>query len=400
MATTLLEVGVLFLTVALAGALALRVGTSVIPLYVLGGVLVGPHVLGEVATFAVGPEEPVATLAELGIVLLLFFLGLEFSIDRLLAARDRILRAGTLDALVNFPLGLVVGLALGWSVLEAVLLAGIVYISSSAIITKSLIDLGWIADPEAEPVLGVLVYEDLAIAVYLAVVSSLLVGGGGARGGQAAGVENVAVAVAVSLGVLTGIALGARFGADYLDRWFTVRSSEQFVVRVLGLVVPIAGFALSVGASEAVAAFFVGMGVAETTHIDRAERLLTPVRDALAAAFFVWVGLGTDPAAVLRVWPLLLVLVAVSVPGKLYSGYRNGRTWGLTGRRSVRVGTALVTRGEFSLIIGALAAASGGSEVLTRTIPSLAVGYVLVMSVLGTLLMGRSDWLAERLGAV
>jgi CPA2 family monovalent cation:H+ antiporter-2 len=396
MAAALLEVGILFLTLALTGALALRLGTSVIPLYVLGGVVVGPHVLGEFTTYGVGPEEPVATLAELGIVLLLFFLGLEFSIDRLLAARDRILKAGTLDLLVNFPLGLAVGLLLGWSVLESLLLAGIVYISSSAIITKSLIDLGWIADPEAEPVLGVLVYEDLAIAFYLAIVSSLVVGAGG--GGAETAVDGVAVAIAVALGVLALIAVAARVGSGYLDRWLSVPRGEQFVLRVLGIAVPVAGFALSVGASEAVAAFFVGMGVAETSHIERAERLLTPVRDVLAAVFFVWVGLGTDPAAVFEVAPILLVLVAVSVPGKLYSGFRNGQTWELSGRRSVRVGTALVARGEFSLIIAAVAAASGGGPVLTETIPALAVGYVLVMSILGSLLMERSDWLAGRLG--
>ena len=390
MATGLLDVGVVFLTLALAGALALRVGAAVIPVYVVGGVLVGPHVLGRLAGYAVVPEEPMTTLAELGIVLLLFFLGLEFNVDRLLAARDRIVKAGVVDAAVNFPLGLLVGLLLGWTVLESLLLAGIVYVSSSAIVTKSLIDLGWIANPEAEPVLGVLVFEDLAVAVYLAVVASLVLGG--------ADLAATAGTVAVALGVLAVVAVAARVGSGPLDRWLSVPRGEPFVLRVLGLAVPVAGLALSLGASEAVAAFFVGMGVSETTHVDRAERLLTPLRDALAAVFFVYVGLNTDPLALLPVLPALALLVAVSVPGKLLSGFLNGRTFGVSDRRAVRVGSALVARGEFSLII-ATVAATGEGPVLTETIPALAVGYVLAMSVVGSLLMGRADRLAARIGA-
>ena len=381
MAAGLLELGQAFLVCAVAGAVALRIGLSVIPLYVVGGMLAGPFVAGRAGLPAVSDGELLTVLAEVGIVLLLFFLGLEFSLDRLLSARSKVTRAGVIDVVVNLPLGIVIGLALGWSAVEALLLGGIVYISSSAIITKTLIDLGWIADAEADPILGTLVFEDLFIAVYLAVVTSLVVGGGdvAALGGS----------LAVAFAFLGALLVAVQYGTGAFTRLLDVSDTESFVLRTLGVVVPVAGVALSLGVSEAVAAFFVGMGFATSGHRERIERLLTPVRDAFAAVFFLWIGVGTDPRLLAGVALPLAAAVVFTTPAKLLSGYLGGRVYDLSARRSVRVGLGLVPRGEFSLVIAALAA-GGSTTVMRETIPALAVGYVLVMSVLGTVLMQRS----------
>ena len=381
MAAGLLELGQAFLVCAVAGAVALRIGLSVIPLYVVGGMLAGPFVAGRAGLPAVSDGELLTVLAEVGIVLLLFFLGLEFSLDRLLSARSKVTRAGVIDVAVNLPLGIVIGLALGWSAVEALLLGGIVYISSSAIITKTLIDLGWIADAEADPILGTLVFEDLFIAVYLAVVTSLVVGGGdvAALGGS----------LAVAFAFLGALLVAVQYGTGAFTRLLDVPDTESFVLRTLGVVVPVAGVALSLGVSEAVAAFFVGMGFATSGHRERIERLLTPVRDAFAAVFFLWIGVGTDPRLLAGVALPLAAAVVLTTPAKLLSGYLGGRVYDLSARRSVRVGLGLVPRGEFSLVIAALAA-GGSTTVMRETIPALAVGYVLVMSVLGTVLMQRS----------
>jgi CPA2 family monovalent cation:H+ antiporter-2 len=381
MAAGLLELGQAFLVCAVAGAVALRIGLSVIPLYVVGGMLAGPFVAGRAGLPAVSDGELLTVLAEVGIVLLLFFLGLEFSLDRLLSARSKVTRAGVIDVSVNLPLGIVIGLALGWSAVEALLLGGIVYISSSAIITKTLIDLGWIADAEADPILGTLVFEDLFIAVYLAVVTSLVTGGGdvAALGGS----------LAVAFAFLGALLVAVQYGTGAFTRLLDVSDTESFVLRTLGVVVPVAGVALSLGVSEAVAAFFVGMGFATSGHRERIERLLTPVRDAFAAVFFLWIGVGTDPRLLAGVALPLAAAVVFTTPAKLLSGYLGGRVYDLSARRSVRVGLGLVPRGEFSLVIAALAA-GGSTTVMRETIPALAVGYVLVMSVLGTVLMQRS----------
>ncbi|WP_144904693.1 cation:proton antiporter [Halobellus captivus] len=393
MAAGLFELGQVFAVLAVAGAIALRIGLSVIPLYVIGGMLAGPFVAGQFGLPHVPDSELLTILAEVGIVLLLFFLGLEFSLDRLLAARSRITRAGIIDVTINLPLGIVIGLALGWSVVEALLLGGIVYISSSAIITKTLIDLGWIANDEADPILGTLVFEDLFIAVYLAIVTSLVLGGG------TADVNGLGRSLAVAFGFLGALLLVVQYGTTFFSRILDVSDPESFVLRILGIVIPIAGFALSIGVSEAVAAFFVGMGFSTSGHRERIERQLTSVRDVFAAVFFFWIGVGTDPRLLVGVAVPLVAAVVLTTPAKMLSGYLGGRVYDLSEHRAIRVGIGLVPRGEFSLVIAALAA-GGSTPVMRETIPALAVGYVLVMSVLGTLLMQRSEAVDRAIGRV
>ena len=387
----LLDVGVMFAAIALAGALASRLGQSVIPFYILVGMGLGEYVLGRVPLPVVGtvsvPEtEFIALGAELGIVFLLFFLGLEFNLDRLLARRSQIGTAGTID-LANFGVGLVFGWLVFDAFLPAFLIAGIVYISSSAVITKSLIDLGWIANDEAEPLLGTLVYEDLFIAVYLSVASALVLGGGD--------VAAAAVDVGIALGFIAGLLALVQFGTPVFDRLVATDNTEFVALRSIAAVVFVAGAALALGVSEAVAAFFVGMAFSATDYAHEVETLLEPVRDTFAAVFFFWIGLVTDPLLFGGVAALIALAVVVTTPTKLVTGYLAGRAFDLGTRRSTRVGLGMTTRGEFSLIIATVAvtgAESGAFDpALAATINAFAVGYVLVMAVLGTTLMQYSE---------
>jgi CPA2 family monovalent cation:H+ antiporter-2 len=386
MANLLVEVGVLF---AAAGAVTLVsswLDQSVIPFYIVTGMALGEFVAGRAGLPHVSESAFVSLGAELGIVFLLFFLGLEFNVERLLARRGEIGMAGTIDFVVNFG----VGLALGWvffgAPLPAFLIAGIVYISSSAIITKSLIDLGWIANDEADPILGTLVYEDLVIAVYLAVASAVVLGTGD--------VAAAAVSIGTALGFIVLLLAVVLWGGPAF-RWLIDTDSHEFlVVRVVGVTVLVAGVALSLGVSEAVAAFFVGMAFSATDDVERLEGLLEPLRDLFAAVFFVWIGLVTDPFLFAGVAGPVAVAVLVTTPSKLASGYLGGIVYGLDPRRSARVGIGLTTRGEFSLIIAALTISGAGSGTfppdLADTINAFAVGYVLLMAVLGTTLMQYS----------
>ena len=387
----LLDVGVMFAAVAVAGWLANRLGQSVIPFYIVAGMLLGEFVLGRLALPTVGtvyvPEtEFIALGAELGIVFLLFFLGLEFNLDRLLARRRQIGTAGTID-LANFGAGLVLGWLVFGALLPAFLFAGIVYISSSAVITKSLIDLGWIANDEAEPLLGTLVYEDLFIAVYLAVASALVLGGGDV----AAAATDVGIAVAFILVLLAAV----QFGTPAFDRLVATSNPEFVALRSIATVVLVAGAALALGVSEAVAAFFVGMAFASTEYAHEIETLLEPVRDTFAAVFFFWIGLVTDPLLFGGVAALIALAVVVTTPTKLVTGFLAGRAFDLDTKRSTRVALGMTTRGEFSLIIATVAVtgAQAGTfdPALAQTINAFAVGYVLVMAILGTTLMQYSE---------
>ena len=398
--TALLDAGVLFAAVALAGVVANRINQSVIPLYIVIGMVLGEYVLGRIdfpallgtdlvphgAELALLETDFIHLGAELGIVLLLFFLGLEFNLDRLIAAKEQIGKAGTVDLVINFGAGLVLGYVLFGSFLPAFLTAGVVYISSSAIITKSLIDLGWIANDESNPMLGTLVYEDLFIAVYLAIASALVLGGGDI--GEALGQIGIAVGFIIALLLLVYL------GTAWFQRSLEINSNEFTVLRALGITVLISGAALSLGVSEAVAAFFVGMAFSSTGHVHELENLLEPLRDTFAAVFFFWIGLITDPTLFLDVLWIIAAAVLLTTPTKLVSGYLGGRIYDLDERRSLRVGLGMTTRGEFSLIIASIALAGAGiglAEGIADDIYAFAVGYVLFMSILGTTLMQYSD---------
>jgi CPA2 family monovalent cation:H+ antiporter-2 len=220
------------------------------------------------------------------------------------------------------------------------------------------------------------------MALYLAIITSLVLG----SDDLLATGRSIAIAV-LFLGALLVVVVR---GTALFDQALDVGSQELFVLRVLGVTVPVAGVALSLGVSEAVAAFFVGMGFSTTGHQERIERILTPVRDVFAAVFFFWIGVETDPLLLLPALVPLLLAIVLTTPAKVVSGYYGGKAFGLPPRRSLRVGLGMVSRGEFSLVIAALAA-SGTGPVMTEVIPAFAVGYVLAMSLLGTSLMQDSE---------
>jgi len=332
--TLLLEAGVVFAALALAGSVAWWLDQSVIPAYLVVGIALGPATPWAGALPVAVGGEFIDLFSQLGVVFLLFFIGVEFSVAKLLGEPGPILRAGAVDLVVNAGLGVALGLAIGLSLPGALFLGAVTYPSSSGVITKTLVDLGWIADPESETIIGVLVVEDLVMAVYLAALAVVAF-------------DLDASAAVVSMGrsavLLLGFALLAVYGGRYVERLLATRSNELFLLRVVGVTVLLSGFALSSGVSEAVAAFFVGAAVSETEAKERLERVLEPARDLFAAVFFFAIGLATDLGTVVAVWELVAVGVVLGVLGKLASGYLGGLAYDLPPRRSTRVALAPVS---------------------------------------------------------
>lgn len=389
----LFVVGAVLTLLAVGGALSRRFGQSVIPAYILVGVLVGPHApaVGEVRLTLLQSPDSLRLLADLGIVLLLFFVGLELGLERLFRQHREFVRASLADVGISLPLGIAVGFLFGFGWLEALFIGAIVFNSSTVIIAKSLLDLGWITNPESETILGVVVIEDIVTALYLAVLSAILLGG---ENTTALLIESVARAFAFLL--LLGVI--AYYGASYIERAFDTRSSELFLLGLLGVTALLAGMGLMVGVSEAVAAFLVGTAFGRTGLREQMEGLVPPMRDLFAAVFFFVIGTQTDPRLLVDTAGYVLVAVTITVPGQLVSGYLAGRLYGLGRVRAVRVGCSLTPRGEFSLVIAAFLVAVGPTVTLAETVPAFTVGYVLLTSVLGTVLM-RHCGVLERLVA-
>ena len=385
----MLVVGIIFLAVALGGALARRLGQSVIPAYILAGVLLGPgfpHRVGPVPADLVDPSEFIDVFSELGIVVLLFFLGLHIDVERMLSRPRRIMAVGTLDFFITFGGGLGFGLLFGFSMLEALFIAGILYISSSAVITKSLIETGWAVKEESEPITGILVFEDLVIAVYLTLLGAVALG------------TDAPTSIAINLGTgflfLGTIAVLGWWLGDRVEAAFAVESDELFLLRVVGVTTALAGAAHLMDVSSEVTALIVGASLGLTTHEGRIERLIKPIRDLFVAVFFFAIGLSVGLDSLVSEWELLLAAVPLTIAMSVLSGVLSGWAYGLADKQALRVGFGIVARGEFSLVLAALASTVGGGA-LDTVIPEFAVGYVLVMSVAGTLTMQHADRLID-----
>jgi monovalent cation:H+ antiporter-2, CPA2 family len=357
----LLGAGAVLAALALAGLLFDRLRQSVIPAFILLGMAIRPMELD---------KHLVEVLASLGVVLLLFFMGLEFSVGALLRDRRRIVRNGGIDLLVCFPAGALVGAWVGgWT--GALLMGGAFYVSSSAIIAKSTIELRRAADPETEVALGVLVFEDLFMALFLAVLSGAVLTATPSAGEALWG---MAKAVAFFAAVV-GLALYAR---PMLDRAFDLDSDDLFLLLAGGVVLLLSWGALAAGLSEAIGAFLAGLMLAETAHKERAERLFAPLQGLFAAVFFLGFGLSLDPSTFAAVWPYALMLAVLGIALKVATGMWIGRRDGLPKRNALALGLTLIPRGEFSILLAGIA--------VTARLP--AVGATIALLVLALSLAG------------
>ncbi|SDM75850.1 cation:proton antiporter [Allokutzneria albata] len=365
-ALSLIELGAVFFGLGLLGRLAWKIGISPIPLYLVGGLAFG-H--GGVLPLD-GIEGFTELSAELGVVLLLLLLGLEYSAAELVTGLRRSWSAGLIDLVLNALPGAVVALMLGWGPIGALVMAGVTYISSSGIVAKVLGDLGRLGNRETPVILSVLVFEDLAMAVYLPILTALLAGVSFVGGLTTVGIALVTVTVVLVVALRFG-----RFVSALVDS----PEPEVFLLRVLGAALLVAGVASQLQVSAAVGAFLLGIAISGSTA-ENATRLLEPLRDLFAAVFFVVFGLNTDPKAIPPVLGVAIALALVTTATKMLTGWFAAKLQGIARLGRLRAGAALVARGEFSIVIAGLAVASGAVD---QGLAPLATAYVLLMAVFG-----------------
>ncbi|MEU8676355.1 cation:proton antiporter [Streptomyces sp. NPDC048560] len=369
-----------FLAAAVLARVGGRIGLPTIPLFILAGILLGPHTPGIVL---VADPHDLEMLSALGLVLLLFYLGLEFHLDDLKEGGRKMALAGGAYLALNVGAGLGFGFALGWGTSEALVLAGVLGISSSAIVTKVLVDLGRIGNPETKPILGIIVVEDVFLALYLAALQPIL-----------SGADSLAAAVldgGKAFGFLLLLALVARFGTKVVSRLIDTKDDELLVISFLGAAVFVAGVSEWFGVADAIGAFMVGLMLGSTTSGARILKLVHPLRDAFGAIFFFAFGLSINPGDLPSVvWPVLAA-VAVTVAMNVCAGLAAAKVYAFGAQATANISTTLLARGEFALILATMAAGAGLDE---RLSPFIA-GYVLVLAVLAPLAAGRSHVLAR-----
>jgi CPA2 family monovalent cation:H+ antiporter-2 len=377
----LVELGAVILGLGLLGAVSVRFSISPIPLYLLAGLAFGSGGLWPLSA----SQEFFSTGAEIGVVLLLFTLGLEYNADELAASLRTSAGSGLIDLVLNATPGVVTALILGWGPVAAIALGGITYVTSSGITSKVMSDLGWLGNRETPTVLSLLVMEDLTMAVYLPILTALLAGVGLLGGLGALGIAMVTVAAILYLALRHG---------RLVQRFVASPNDEVLLLKVLGLTILVAGIAEQLQVSAAVGAFLVGIALSgPLAHAARS--LLTPLRDLFAAVFFVFFGLRTNPADLPPVLAAAAVLALVGVITKFATGWVTAARAGASRTSRSRAGAALLPRGEFNIVIAGLAVTAG---VQSRLGP-LAAAYVLILAVAGPLLARAAEPLGRRLAA-
>ena len=379
LARTLLELGAILLGMGILGRLANLIGLSPIPFYLLGGLLFG---VGGVLPLLGGELRFIEVGSHIGVILLLFLLGLEYSADELVRNLRTHYRSGFLDFVLNATPGAIVGLMLGWELAGIMAMAGVTYATSSGIAAKLLSDLGRLGNRETPMVLSILVFEDLLMAVYLPILTALFAGVG-VLGGV------VSVAAAVSAVVLV-MFVALRFGKQ-INRVVFTPNDELLLLGVLGLVLLVAGFAEEMHVSTAVGAFLVGIALSGNVA-ESARKVLTPLRDLFAAVFFVFFGMQTDARQIPPVLGFALVLGLITMITKLIVGVYSARKAGIALPGQIRAGTIMVPRGEFNIVIAGLATTAG-----IAGIGPLAATYVMLMAIVGPILTRFSDPLVHLL---
>ncbi|MDQ3981989.1 MAG: cation:proton antiporter [Actinomycetota bacterium] len=375
----LVELGAVLLGLAVLSRAATRMGLPTIPLYLTAGLAFGRGGVVPLVT----ADEFIEVGAEIGLILLLFMLGLEYTAAELTSTLRSQARVGGIDFVLNFTPGFAAGLLLGWGTVLAVVLGGVTYVSSSGIVAKVLLDHGWMGNRETPVVLSALVIEDLVMALYLPVAGVLLAGEGDLAGFTPAVIG--VVGVAAVLGAATRIEVG-------VSRLVFSRSDESLLLTILGLTILVAGAAEVFGVSAAVAALLVGI-VLSGPAAEAAQGLLSPLRDLFAAMFFAFVGLSVDPASIPPVLVPASLLALATLATKFATGWIGAALAGVALRGRARAGTLLIARGEFSIAIAGLATAAG----VVAEFEALAVSYVFVLALLGPLAVRFADEIGDYL---
>ncbi|MCM3718066.1 cation:proton antiporter [Fictibacillus phosphorivorans] len=376
-----LEVGTALIIIAIAALLANKLKFSIIPFLIIFGMLVGPHapVVGVLDFTFINSNEIITFFGRVGVLFLLFYLGLEFSVGKLVRSGKNIAVGGSIYILINFTLGLLYAFVMGFALLEVLIIAGIITISSSAIVAKVIVDLKRTANPETELVLGIIMFEDIFLAVYLSIVSGLVLG-------DATSVLGVVKSILVAFSYMIMFFVIARTCTKHLNKLLSITSNEIFIIVILATLFFVAGFSETIHVAEAIGALLLGLVFSETEHSERIEHMIIPFRDFFGAIFFFSFGLSIDPFTLGGAVWLALGAVMITILGNFVAGMIAGRKAGLSHKASSNIGLTIVSRGEFSIIVANIGMAGGLATVLK---PFSAL-YVLILAILGPLLTKES----------
>lgn len=363
------EVSTALVLIALGSIIANKLRFSIIPFLIILGMVAGPFLK------FIQSSDIIQFFGRIGVLFLLFYLGLEFSVGKLIKSGRNIVVSGSIHIAVSFGLGMAYGIVTGMPWMEILIMAGVLSVSSSAIVAKVLVDLKRTANPETELILGIILFEDLFLALFLAIMSGILLA-------SSVSVVGILTSVLISIGYMLVFFIIARKGASLLNKWLNIKSNELFIIVIFAILFFVASISEALHVEEGIGALLLGLVFSETKHRNRIEHLVVPFRDLFGAVFFFSFGLSIDPSTLGNAIWLALGAAILTILGNMVAGLISGRRAGLSYKASTNIGLTIMVRGEFSIILAKMGVTAGLDSTL---IPFTAL-YVLLLSIAGPLM--------------
>ncbi|MEY2789613.1 MAG: hypothetical protein RLZZ34_2756 [Verrucomicrobiota bacterium] len=381
-ATFLQDLAVVMIVAGLVTVLFRRLRQPVVLGYIIAGVLIGPHT----PPFPlIRDQATIHTLAELGVILLMFSLGLEFSLKKLKKVGGTAFITASVIILTMIWVGYEIGQGFDWSPMDSLFLGAMLSVSSTTIIVKALAELGLSKEPFAQLIFGVLIIEDILAIAMIALLSGIAMTGSLSVGEVGLTLGKLSLFLVGTL--VVGLIAIPRF-LTYVSRF---RSHETLLITVLGLCFGMSLLAAKLGYSVALGAFLIGAVIAESREIHRIESLVEPVRDMFSAVFFVAIGLMIDPTLLAEHWRAIGVISLAVMTGQILSCTFGTFLSGHDTRTALRVGMGLAQIGEFSFIIASLGQTL---NVTSRFLYPIAVAVSVITTLATPYLIRGSDAVA------
>lgn len=379
--TLIFEIGIAVGLVATVGLISNKLRFSVIPFFILIGMVLGDHApkLGMIDLSFTESKPFIDFMGRLGVLFLLFYLGLEFSVGRLVKSGKSIVTGGTVYVLLNFVSGLLIGWLMDLPFKEIMVICGIMTSSSTAIVAKVLTDLKRTANPETEVIMGMIMFDDLFIAMHISFLSGLILTG-------SSSFWTVAGTSLLALGFILAFLVFGRKLVPAIDKLLSVNSSELFILVIFALLFIVAGFSETIHVAEAIGALMAGLVLADSRYIKRIEQMILPYKDFFGAMFFFSFGLSIDPTTLGGAVMWASIAAGITIVCNLASGYFAARFSGLRQKTAFDIGFTLAARGEFSIIMANIGKAGN----LLPILQSFVVVYVLILSIVAPILTKES----------
>ena len=389
----MLEIGAMLLVAFVGALLASKAKQSVILGYIAAGVLIGPFVSFEIGGFTyhglVQERELIEIISELGLILLIFFVGMEFSMDKIRRVKGPAIILSVIDVGVNLFTGILLATALGWPLIDTIFLSAVLAMSCSAVAMKTLMELGRLERPETEFMLGMIILEEFLSMIFLTVVGGLVI-----RSDANFSLTGMIIGLVVFF--VFFVIMAALVIPKAIARLQKMKSDEMFVLFMLGVICLSAAFAEVCGVPPLIGAFFIGMTFAETKVMKRSEKIITPLRDAFVAMFFVSFGMLIDPSLFGSVMGIVAMAVVLILMDEILIMSAVAYLVGFSRRAATSVGASFSARGGESVMYASVGSQAAGATKGAELYP-IAGAVTFIMSALCPLFIKKSYRL-RRLG--